>query len=44
VKSKDIPSVRNGLGIAIISTSQGVMTDRQAIELKLGGEYICSVW
>ncbi len=44
VKSKDIPSVRNGLGIAIISTSQGVMTDRQARELGLGGEHICSVW
>ncbi len=43
-KSKDdLPSVNGGLGIAIISTSQGVMTDRKAREVGHGGEVICSV-
>jgi small subunit ribosomal protein S8 len=44
VKSKALPRVRNGLGIAIISTSQGVMTDFQADKAGLGGEHICSIW
>lgn len=44
VGSKDVPRVRNGLGIAIISTSQGVMTDRDARKLGIGGEVICEVW
>jgi len=44
VKSKTIPRVRNGLGIAIISTSEGVMTDLQAQTRGLGGEHVCSVW
>lgn len=44
VKHKDLPRVRNGLGIAVLSTSRGVMTDAQARDLNLGGEYICSVW
>ncbi len=43
-KSTDIPKVKNGLGTAIISTSQGVMTDRQARKLHLGGEVLCEVW
>jgi len=43
-KSKDeIPKVLNGLGIAIISTSAGVMTDRQARENGRGGEVLCTV-
>jgi small subunit ribosomal protein S8 len=43
-KSKDdLPSVNGGLGIAIISTSKGVMTDRQARAAGYGGEVICSV-
>ena len=42
--SKKIPKVLNGLGINIISTSKGVMTDREARRMKLGGEIICSVW
>tara|TARA_R110002074_G_scaffold195364_1_gene361587 strand:- start:15 stop:407 length:393 start_codon:yes stop_codon:yes gene_type:complete len=43
-KSKDeLPSVNGGLGIAIISTSKGVMTDRQARAAGFGGEVICSV-
>jgi small subunit ribosomal protein S8 len=43
-KSKDdLPSINGGLGIAIISTSRGVMTDRQARAAGFGGEVICSV-
>lgn len=44
VKSKAIPRVRNGLGIAVISTSEGVMTDSQAENRGLGGEHVCSIW
>lgn len=40
----DIPRVRNGLGIAILSTSQGVMTDRQARDARVGGEVLAFVW
>ena len=39
-----IPQVRNGLGIMIISTSRGVMTDRAARRARVGGELLCSVW
>jgi small subunit ribosomal protein S8 len=38
-----IPRVLNGLGIAIISTSKGVMTDKEAKKLKVGGEILCYV-
>ncbi|MCQ2095379.1 MAG: 30S ribosomal protein S8 [Bacteroidaceae bacterium] len=41
---KDMPSVINGLGIAIISTSKGVMTDKEAADLKIGGEVLCYVY
>jgi len=41
---KDIKPVRGGYGIAIISTSQGLMTDKEARKRKLGGEIICEVW
>ena len=41
---KDIPRLLNGMGVVIVSTSQGVMTDRNARLLKIGGEIICSVW
>lgn len=44
VKHKHLPRIRNGLGVAILSTSRGVMTDQQARALNLGGEHICSVW
>jgi small subunit ribosomal protein S8 len=44
VRAKEMPKVRNGLGIAIVSTSRGVMTDRQARELGVGGELLCEVW
>jgi len=40
----DIPVVLNGLGVAIVSTSQGVLTDRRCRELGVGGEVICQVW
>lgn len=41
--SKELPKVINGLGIAIISTSQGVITDKEARRLKVGGEVLCYV-
>lgn len=44
VKSDEIPQVMNGLGIAIVSTSRGVMTDAEAREARVGGEVICRVW
>ena len=43
-KSENLPKVLNGLGIAIISTSKGIMTDKQARELNIGGEVIAYVW
>ncbi|WP_320044129.1 30S ribosomal protein S8 [uncultured Desulfobacter sp.] len=43
-KSKNIQPVLNGLGISIISTSKGLMTDKQAKEAKVGGEILCNVW
>jgi len=44
VKNKDIKSVKNKFGIAIISTSKGLMTDYEARKEGMGGEYICEVW
>jgi small subunit ribosomal protein S8 len=44
VGHKDLPRVLNGLGIAILSTSNGVMTDKEARELKVGGEVLCFVY
>ncbi len=41
---KDMPRVLNGLGIAIISTSEGVMTNKEAKERKIGGEVLCYVY
>ena len=43
-KSNEIPKVRNGLGVMIVSTSRGLMTDRAARKAGVGGELICSVW
>jgi small subunit ribosomal protein S8 len=43
-KSQEVPRVLGGLGIAIISTSHGVMTDKEARQTKAGGEVICYVW
>ena len=42
--SKEMPRVMNGLGIAIVSTSKGIMTDKQARALNIGGEVLCFVW
>ena len=44
VGHKDMPRVLNGLGIAILSTSNGVMTDKEAREQKVGGEVLCFVY
>lgn len=41
---EEIPKVRGGLGIMILSTSKGIMTDREARKKKMGGELICSIW
>jgi len=43
-RSDRIPKVLNGYGVNILSTSKGVMTDRQAIKMKVGGELICAIW
>ena len=40
----DILKVKNGYGIAIVSTSKGIMTGKEAYRKGLGGEYICKVW
>ena len=44
VKAEDLPRVLNGLGIAIISTSQGIMTDKEARAKNIGGEVLAYVW
>jgi len=44
VRSKDIKPVLNGLGIAVLSTSKGIMTDKQAKSENVGGEILCNVW
>jgi small subunit ribosomal protein S8 len=44
VNAESIPSIRNGLGIAVLSTSRGVMTDREARRTRVGGELMCTVW
>lgn len=43
-KCKDIKPVLNGMGIAILSTSKGIMTDKQAKKENIGGEILCNVW
>lgn len=43
-KSEELPKVLNGLGVAIISTSQGIMTDKKARKLNIGGEVLAYVW
>jgi small subunit ribosomal protein S8 len=44
VKSKKIPKVLNGYGTAILSTSRGIMTDKEAKAVNAGGEILCNVW
>ncbi len=43
-KADDLPKVLNGLGVAIVSTSQGIMTDKEARKLNIGGEVLAYVW
>jgi len=43
-KASEVPKVLNGLGIAVISTSCGVMTDKEARKQNLGGEVLCYIW
>lgn len=42
--AEKLPRIKNGLGVAIISTSKGVLADKQARKFNVGGEIICSVW
>ena len=42
--SSDVPRVLGGMGIAILSTNQGLMTDREARQRRVGGEVLCQVW
>ncbi|MCB0961766.1 MAG: 30S ribosomal protein S8 [Acidimicrobiales bacterium] len=42
--AKDVPRVLGGLGVAVVSTSQGLMTDREARKRNVGGEVLCFVW
>ena len=42
--SEDLPRVQGGLGVAVISTSKGVCTDRQARKFQVGGEVLCEIW
>jgi small subunit ribosomal protein S8 len=44
VGASEIPRVRNGLGMAVLSTSKGVLSDKAAREASLGGELLCEVW
>lgn len=44
VNHKELPRVLNGMGIAVISTSQGIMTEKKARTLGIGGEVLCYVW
>ena len=44
VGSDKVPSVKNGMGIAVLSTSKGIMSDKSAREANVGGEVICTVW
>jgi len=43
-QSNAVPRVLGGLGVAVLSTSQGLMTDREARQRKVGGEVLCYVW
>ncbi|MEO0246793.1 MAG: 30S ribosomal protein S8 [candidate division WOR-3 bacterium] len=44
ISKDEVPWIKNGMGIAIISTSQGVLTDKEARKRKIGGEYLLYVW
>jgi small subunit ribosomal protein S8 len=42
--SKEIPEVLNGYGVSIVSTSKGIVTDKEAREMNVGGEILCNIW
>jgi len=44
VGANEIPLVQNGLGVNVLSTSRGILVDREARKLKVGGEVLCSLW
>ena len=44
IKADQVPRVLGGLGVAVLSTSQGLMTDREARKRRVGGEVLCYVW
>lgn len=44
VRADEIPLVQNGLGVNVVSTSHGILVDRQARKMHVGGEILCSVW
>ena len=44
IKGKDIKPLLNGMGLRIISTSKGIMTDKQARQANIGGEVLCNIW
>ena len=44
VRHKDIKPILSGMGISVLSTSKGIMTDKNAIKEKVGGEVLCNVW
>ena len=44
VGAGDLPRVQGGLGVAVVSTSQGLLPDREARRRQLGGEIVCEVW
>jgi len=43
-KNTELPRVLNGMGTAVVSTSKGVLSDREARKLKMGGEILCYIW
>ena len=44
LKAKDVQPIYNGMGVAILSTSRGIMTDKKARRENIGGEIVCTVW
>ena len=44
VSMKDVPEVRSGMGVAILSTNKGVVSEKEARDLGVGGEYLCCIW
>jgi small subunit ribosomal protein S8 len=44
VGSKEIPEVLNGYGMAVLSTSRGIITDKEARDMNVGGEILCNIW